>query len=654
MRETLSCESSTLVGWKLCAAITSEGGTEHLPSIASNRPVAALRCERLRDGAKLLPNAGPRMGVLLKTPRLALCPLAAFCALFFAGCQLPSRPAVSEYKPEPPKLTDDIPRPEIIHTRAATPQTDSLEGETASAEESLAQINQILAAYERHRDSDSPGSLLSELSQGHNDNSPSPDYVTAIETVSAEEVTKGFAAPANPVPPDEPLDPGSTSLVATEALPVDLPTILRLAGGQNWAVQLAWERINEAEARVTAAEALWIPSLNFGIGATKHEGQIQSTTGQVVDVSRNSLFIGGGAKTSSAPMTGGAGGPARLFVDLSIADALFQPLVARQLSCAAQSRHAVEFNDAQLTAAMAYFDLVSAQGEVAIVRQNLTDSEGLLRMTEAFVAAGRASPAEVSRVQVIVANQQQALVDAELKLKLSSSELIRIVRLDPSQMTADALLYSADSHLLPLELIPEASDLDSLIVQGQHSRPEVAETHAIAQARLANARSQELRPFIPNLNLAMSAGGFGGGPGSDIDNFDVRADFDAILVWELRNLGIGEKAARCESTSRYRQAVLASHQTQDRIAAEVQNAWHKVEAGRQRMNIAQQNVQNAIAVLEKNLSRIRGLEGLPLEAIQALNAVSNSRLTFLNSIVAYNKAQAELLRSVGRPVASGL
>ena len=42
------------------------------------------------------------------------------------------------------------------------------------------------------------------------------------------------------------------------------------------------------------------------------------------------------------------------------------------------------------------------------------------------------------------------------------------------------------------------------------------------------------------------------------------------------------------------------------------------------------------------------------EAIQALNAVSNSRLSFLNSIVAYNKSQAELLRAVGRPVASGL
>ena len=35
----------------------------------------------------------------------------------------------------------------------------------------------------------------------------------------------------------------------SEAFPVDLPTILRLAGGRNWAVQLAWERINQAEAQ---------------------------------------------------------------------------------------------------------------------------------------------------------------------------------------------------------------------------------------------------------------------------------------------------------------------------------------------------------------------------------------------------------------------
>lgn len=440
----------------------------------------------------------------------------------------------------------------------------------------------------------------------------------------------------------------------SDAFPVDLPTVLRLAGGHNWAVQLAWERINQAEANVDAADVLWVPSLNLGIGATRHEGRIQAINGQIVDVSRNSLFVGGGAKVANAPMAGGAGGPARLFVDLPIADVLFQPLVARQLSRAARHRHTVEFNNAQLDAAIAYFDLVAAQGEVAATDLNLHEAENLLSITEAFVTAGRASAAEVSRVKVIVANRQQSQVNAKLKLKIASSELIRIVRLDPALLSADALLYSADDHLLAIDLISESCDLESLIAQGQRCRPEVAEHYALAQAEGAGAKSQKLRPFIPHVNLGMSAGGFDGGPGSNRSGLGVRSDFDAILVWQVRNFGFGERAARRESDSRYRQSVLRAHQVQDQIAADVRNAWHRVDAGRQRTDLARRNVEDASRVLQMNLDRIRGLEGLPLEAIQALNGVSSTRLNLLRAIVDYNKAQTSLLRAIGRPVSQSL
>lgn len=601
-----------------------------------------------------------------RASRLALTILTAFG---LAGCRIPT--AINVVKLPEPGSGFSLPQPASVppavevtvteHTvkpldrRAAavakkkeTDSTDPAPNSPPSTQESLAQISRILQKWQRENASGRSGEFAPDdaVLTALNDtvNSVPADVrpeSAGVRTVSAEFVDeKPESVPAEIVDVDE----------SPQAFPVDLPTVLRLTGGRNWAVQLAWERMSEAQANVDAAEALWIPSLNFGIGATKHEGQIQSTTGQVIDVSRNSLFLGGGMKTANAPMTGGSGGPARLFVDLSIADALFQPLVSRQLSNAARSQHAVEFNNTQRDAAVAYFDLVAAQGAVSIGRQNLADGEALLAMTEAFVAAGKASPAEVSRVHVIVANQKQALVEADLRLRLASAELVRIVRLDPSQISAEALLYSADDHLLPLELVPEAADVESLIAQGQQARPEVAEQHARAQASLANARSAELRPFIPNLNVAMSAGGFGGGQGSDIDNFDGRADFDAILVWEVRNFGLGESAARNQTTSRYRQAVLGAHRVQDQIAAEVRNGWHQVQAGRQRLHLARQNVEDATRVLQMNLERIRGLEGLPLEAIQALNAVATARLTFLEAIVSYNKAQAELLRAIGRPV----
>lgn len=445
--------------------------------------------------------------------------------------------------------------------------------------------------------------------------------------------------------------PTTSQLPALEAtgFPVDLPTVLRLTGTQNWAVQLACEKIEQAEAAVTAAEALWLPNLNFGLGYNKHEGQIQATNGDIVDISRGSVFVGAGAKVANAPLNGASGGPARLFVDLPITDALFQPLVARQLACAARFRQNVEFNDAQLEAAMAYFDLVSAQGQVAAVQQNIADAESLLRTTQTFVAAGKAASGEVDRVEVVLANQRQLLVEAQLRLNLASNELIRIIRLDPAQLTADTPLFSADDHLIPIELVPEVSDLEVLIAQGQQSRPEVGELNALVQARVTDVQKEEMRPFLPSVNLGVSGGAFGGGSGGDLDSFSGRVDVDALLVWEVRNLGFGENAARRDRDSLYQQAILRSHQLADRIAAEVREAWHRMRAARQRIELTRTNVDRATRVLEVNLDRIRGLEGLPLEALQALRAVSASRIAYLQAIVDYNKAQSSLLRAVGQP-----
>lgn len=590
--------------------------------------------------------------------------LAASTGMILAGCQIPYGDVTVAFKP--PSIE------EADATSGEVSEVDTNDGSAADSDQATALIQSDeneQAASSEVTESTTSGAIIDadaivdaeqaatdDLSVTGNDedtNAQHPDEVVAPPDTVPDVPVITAAAEVLMEPPAVP-DEDAGPLAPSEAFPVDLSTVLRLAGGHNWAVQLAWERVNQAEANVDAAEALWVPSLNLGIAATKHDGQIQATPGQIVDVSRNSLFIGGGAKIDDAPMAGGGGGPARLFVDLSLADAYFQPLVTRQLSCAARSRHAVEFNNAQMDAALAYFDLVAAQGEVAIADQNLADAEDLLEMTEAFVGAGKASDVEVSRVQVIVANQQQARVTAELNLKLASTELIRIVRLDPSRLQADALLFSADDHLLPIELIPEHSDLATLIAQGQRARPEVAERYALAQAERTDARSEQLRPFIPNVNMGMSAGVFGGGVGGNVGGLDGRSDFDAMLVWEVRNLGLGEKAARRESNSRHRQAVLSAHQMQDQIAADVRNGWHQVTAGRQRIVIAQDNVAEAARLLELNLNRIRGLEGLPLEAIQALNAVTTTRMSLLRAIVDYNKAQASLLRAVGRPVASAL
>jgi len=440
--------------------------------------------------------------------------------------------------------------------------------------------------------------------------------------------------------------------VPANRYPIDLPTVLRLAGADNWGVQLASERVREAQSRLLAARALWLPSLNAGIGYTKHDGRIQATRGSVIDVSRNSFFLGGGAGLGGSPIAGGGGGPARLQVDLSLADALFKPLAARQRVQAAEANESATFNDTLLTASLAYYDLVEAQGQLAVAHKNLEEARNLLKLTRAFVAAGKGSRADTARVEVEVSTRQQRVIEADLAVKVASAELARVLQLDAEKLETGQLLYPLEDRPSPVELIGEDSTLAALIDQGQSARPEVDRAQSELEARRMEVTAERWRPFIPNLHIGASAGGFGGGVNDNLNGLDGRSDVDILAVWQLKNLGLGQRADREKTSSRYRQAVLAAYRLNDAITAEVTTAYHQVHAQRQRLQLAATTIDEATKSYKKNLLRIRGLEGLPLEAIQALKAVAETRRVYLSAVIDYNRAQLRLLRAIGRPMAA--
>jgi len=61
-----------------------------------------------------------------------------------------------------------------------------------------------------------------------------------------------------------------------------------------------------------------------------------------------------------------------------------------------------------------------------------------------------------------------------------------------------------------------------------------------------------------------------------------------------------------------------------------------------------QNVAELLASLDLNMARIRGAEGLPIEALQAIQAAATARDTNLDAVGEFNRSQFFLLRAVGR------
>lgn len=430
-----------------------------------------------------------------------------------------------------------------------------------------------------------------------------------------------------------------------DRFPIDLPTALRLAGASNLQIAIAAERINEAEARLQGSKAAWLPSLYGGAGYTRHNGQIQDTRGEVIEVTRSSLFVGGGPALGST-VSGGASSP-RVGADFSLTEAFFGPLVQRQLVQAARAAHSSTLNDTLLQVGLSYFDLTQAQGQVVVAEEAVKNADELVRLLDNRVKAKTSAPADLLRVQAELAERRRQLLQAEEIVRVISAELVRLLRLDPT-----TVLLPADHKALPVSFVNDNAPLADLISQGVASRPEVVERQAVVNASAERMRQERWRPAVPSMHISFSAGGFGGGKDAFLGDFRDRADFDAMLVWQLRNLGFGNRALQRERVSQSQQAMLSAVQIQDLVASEVAAAYHQVQYRKKQIDATREQVEAAEKALPLNFIGIKGDVLRAIEAQQAIQSLATARARHLETVVNFTRAQMALWRAVGVPLDS--
>ncbi len=179
------------------------------------------------------------------------------------------------------------------------------------------------------------------------------------------------------------------------------------------------------------------------------------------------------------------------------------------------------------------------------------------------------------------------------------------------------------------------------------SRPEISEQRALVCEAVNRLERERYAPLIPSVLLGVSEGGFAAGRGGDIEGFADRFDADAVAWWEVRNLGRGEAGARKEMRSRVQQARWREVAMLDQVAREVVEAHAQVEMRRQQLEIAQEAVGFARDSYQKNRDRIQEGEGLPLEALQSIQALSQAQREYLRVMTDYNLAQFSLQRAIG-------
>ncbi len=252
-----------------------------------------------------------------------------------------------------------------------------------------------------------------------------------------------------------PLDP------ADLRFPINLATALRLSDARPLIVAAAQASVWVAEAQLTRAKVLWVPQLNIGGDYIRHDGGGPDFNKGLLTAPSVNFFYGG----------------AGLWEIVALTDALFEPLVKRQVLNSRQWDIQAAKNDAQLMTATAYFRVHQYRGMYAgalyCVERGRELVERIASLSNELVPI-----VEVDRARNLLADLEQQSVSAQEAWRVNSARLTRVLRLDPR-----AVVVPLEHDHLQITLIDPARPLAEMHVIALTNRPELASHQALFRRR---------------------------------------------------------------------------------------------------------------------------------------------------------------------------
>ncbi len=425
--------------------------------------------------------------------------------------------------------------------------------------------------------------------------------------------------------------------------PIDLPTSLRLADQVNPTINRARSVVLEALAEQLTARTLLVPSLNAGLNYHGHNGVLQRSSGKILNLSEQSLYVGAGAFTVAAETMRIPG----VQILTPLTDAYFEPLVARQRVIASRFNVKATENDILGQVAVLHLELMRHYSLLEAHRLSEVQAYQIVHAVEQYAITGQGRQADYDRARAEWRYRRADVIDAEQGIGIAAARLAQRLNLDPA-----VRLQPAGGPLVPLNLVALETPPEELIQVAIRQRPDLAAR--TAEIGLTEARvSEEIgRPLLPTLWLGFSGGMFGGGSNLVpplVGKFAGRTDFDVRLYWTFLNMGFGNVALIRQRQAERNEAIALRARTLNRARDEIMEALADARSALNQIGIARQEVKSAREGFHEDLERSYQNLGRPIEVINMLNLLARARAHLIDAIVRYDQAQFRLWVALGTP-----
>jgi outer membrane protein TolC len=449
---------------------------------------------------------------------------------------------------------------------------------------------------------------------------------------------------ANPLAFDMTLKPAP--MEATDRrFPINLASALRLSDARPLIVARAQASVWVAEAELTRAKVLWVPSLTMGADYIRHDGGGPDFNKGIMTAPSVNYFYAGPS----------------LFQYINLTDAIFEPLAARQVL---NSRHwdvQASKNDALQRTADAYFLVHQYRGIYAGTLYAVDRGRDLLRRIKSL-SEELVPRVEVDRARNLLADLEQRAVSARQEWRVQSANLTQVLRLDPR-----AVVEPMEHDHTQITLIDPARSLDDLLTIALVNRPELASRRALVEAAEARVRREKARPFLPlvMLNGFQTSGGmmiqggiFGLGPNSSLNQWTGRDDISIQMVWQLEGAGIGNLARVKGERGQQSRSFIDLRRTQDMVAGDVTRAQARVQSATSRVLQADRALRTGLITFNgqieglgetRRFGDVLALTYRPQEAIYSLKLLNTALDEYFTTVAEYNRAQFELFHALGYP-----
>ena len=464
-------------------------------------------------------------------------------------------------------------------------------------------------------------------------------------TTPARPPTSSGLASAGPSPLAVGLTLKSAPLEPTDLrFPINLATALRLSDARPLIVAAAQAGVWIAEAELTRAKVIWVPTAQFGFDYIRHDGGGPDFNKGIMTAPSVNYFMGGAG--------------ADVYVNLT--DAIYAPLVARQVLNSAQWDTQSAKNDALLQTADAYFRVHQYRGLYAGALYTVGRGRDLVERI-ADLSRELVPQVEVDRARNMLADLEQRAVADRQEWRVSSANLTQVLRLDPR-----AVIVPLEHDHVQVTLIDPGRSFDDLMSVALTNRPELASRQAIIYAAETRVRQEKARPFIPivmlngfqHASMYLQAGIFGIGPNSSLNQYTGRNDVSIQLIWQAEGFGFGNLARIKAQRGNQSRAIIELRNTQDMVAADVNRALARVQSGAARVIQADRALRTAIITFNGHLEGLEQTRRLgnvliltfrPQEAVYSLQQLNVSFDEYFTTVADYNRAQFELFHALGYP-----